>query len=79
MRMGMSNDHGGFGFKEELIVQLKVTGHEVVDFSAHQLTPDDVYPDYVVPLGQAAVTGISGSRRRLGMTATRSSRSGCSV
>ena len=43
--------------KEELAAQLKAAGHEVVDFGAHKLTPDDDYPDYVVPLAQAVVAG----------------------
>jgi ribose 5-phosphate isomerase B len=57
MRVGIATDHGGFGLKEELVAQLKVAGHEVVDFGAHKLTPDDDYPDYVVPLAQAVVAG----------------------
>ena len=57
MRVGIATDHGGFGLKEEMLAQLKVTGHEVVDFGAHQLTPDDDYPDFVVPLAQAVVAG----------------------
>lgn len=43
--------------KEELVAQLRTAGHEVVDFGAHKLTPDDDYPDYVVPLAQAVVSG----------------------
>ena len=43
--------------KEELVAKLKAAGHEVVDFGAHKLTPDDDYPDYVVPLAQAVVAG----------------------
>jgi ribose 5-phosphate isomerase B len=57
MRVGIATDHGGFGLKEELVAQLKAAGHEVVDFGAHQLTPDDDYPDYVVPLALAVVAG----------------------
>ena len=57
MRVGIATDHGGFGLKEELVAQLKVAGHEVVDFGAHKLTPDDDYPDYVVLLAQAVVAG----------------------
>lgn len=57
MRVGIATDHGGFGLKEELVAQLKAAGHEVVDFGAHKLTPDDDYPDYVVPLAQAVVAG----------------------
>src|SRR4030095_14578343 len=53
MRIGIAVDHGGFPLKEQLAVRLKSAGHEVVDFGAHQLTPDDDYPDFVIPLGQA--------------------------
>jgi ribose 5-phosphate isomerase B len=53
MRVGIATDHGGFGLKEELVAQLRAAGHEVVDFGAHQLTPDDDYPDFVILLAQA--------------------------
>ena len=57
MRIGIATDHGGFGLKEELIARIRAAGHEVVDFGAHSLNPNDDYPDYVVPLGQAVVAG----------------------
>ncbi len=57
MRLGIATDHGGFGLKEELVARIRAAGHEVVDFGAFSLVPDDDYPDYVVPLGQAVVAG----------------------
>ena len=57
MRIGIATDHGGFALKEDLIAQLRAAGHEVVDFGAHALAPDDDYPDYIVPLAQAVVAG----------------------
>jgi ribose 5-phosphate isomerase B len=57
MRIGIATDHGGFGLKEELLARIRGAGHEVVDFGAHSLDPDDDYPDFVVPLGQAVVVG----------------------
>lgn len=57
MRIGIATDHGGFELKEELATRLRAGGHEVVDFGAHQLTPDDDYPDFVTPLGQAVAAG----------------------
>ncbi len=57
MLVGLATDHGGFELKEELVAQLKAAGHEVVDFGAHQLSHDDDYPDYVVPLAHAVVAG----------------------
>jgi len=57
MRVGVATDHGGFGLKEELIKKLREAGHEVIDFGAYQLNPDDDYPDYVLPLAQAVTSG----------------------
>ena len=57
MRLGIATDHGGFALQEELVARIRAAGHEVVDFGAHQLTPDDDYPDFVVPLAHAVVAG----------------------
>jgi ribose 5-phosphate isomerase B len=57
MRIGIATDHGGYGLKEELVAQLRKAGHEVVDFGAHKSTPDDDYPDFVIPLTKAVVAG----------------------
>jgi len=57
MRIGIATDHGGFELKEKLAVQLRDAGHEVVDFGARKLVPDDDYPDFVIPLGQAVASG----------------------
>lgn len=57
MRIGIATDHGGFELKGKLATKLRATGHEVVDFGAHQLTPDDDYPDLVIPLGEAVGAG----------------------
>jgi ribose 5-phosphate isomerase B len=57
MRVGICTDHGGFGLKQELGAQLKIAGHEVVDFGAHGLSPGDDYPDFVIPLAEAVAAG----------------------
>jgi ribose 5-phosphate isomerase B len=57
MRVGIATDHGGFGLKEELVNQLRVAGHDVVDFGAPSLSNGDDYPDYVFPLARAVVGG----------------------
>jgi len=57
MRIGIAADHGGFDLKQLLATQLRNAGHDVVDFGAHQLSPEDDYPDFVVPLGRAVVLG----------------------
>ena len=57
MKIGIATDHGGYGLKEELVAQLRGAGHDVVDFGAHKLKPDDDYPDYVTPLAKAVASG----------------------
>jgi len=57
MRIGVATDHGGFGLKEELVAQLRAAGHDIIDFGANSLNPDDDYPDFVTPLGRAVASG----------------------
>ena len=57
MRIGVATDHGGFGLEQELVAQLRAAGHEVIDFGADRLSPDDDYPDFVTPLADAVASG----------------------
>lgn len=57
MRIGIATDHGGFALKQLLAGRLQAAGHEVTDFGAHQLNPDDDYPDFIIPLGRAVAAG----------------------
>jgi ribose 5-phosphate isomerase B len=57
MRVGIATDHGGFLLKEDLLDQLRTAGHDVVDFGAHELNPEDDYPDVIIPLARAVATG----------------------
>jgi ribose 5-phosphate isomerase B len=57
MRVGIATDHGGYGLKLELVGQLRAAGHEVIDFGALSLMPNDDYPDFVVPLAKAVAAG----------------------
>src|ERR1700688_901682 len=57
MHLGIATHHGGFGLKEGLVGHLRAAGHEVADFGAHELNPDDDYPDFVIPLGRAVAAG----------------------
>jgi len=53
MRVAVAADHGGFALKEYVATLLRQTGHEVVDFGALKLNPDDDFPDFVIPLAKA--------------------------
>jgi len=57
MRVGIASDHGGFALKEQVVELLRGSGHEVVDFGAHELRPGDDYPDSVIPLARAVAAG----------------------
>src|SRR5437899_5452309 len=57
MNVGIATDHGGFDLKADLIARLRAAGHDVVDFGADKLSPDDDYPDFVIPLAQAVSAG----------------------
>jgi ribose 5-phosphate isomerase B len=57
MRVGIATDHGGFELKMKLVTQLRTAGHEILDFGANSLQPDDDYPDFIVPLAHAVASG----------------------
>jgi ribose 5-phosphate isomerase B len=57
MRVGIATDHAAFALKEELVRLLRAAGHEVTDFGAYNLVPDDDYPDFVIPLSKAVAAG----------------------
>ena len=57
MRVGIAADHGGFILKVEVAQTLRGWGYEVMDFGAHQLNPEDDYPDFIIPLARAIAAG----------------------
>ncbi len=48
-----------YGLKEQMAGRLREAGYSVVDFGDSQPTADDDYPDFVVPMARAAVSGES--------------------
>lgn len=56
-RIGIAADHGGYDLKAHLARLLREAGYDVMDFGDGQPTPDDDYPDYVVPLARAVARG----------------------
>jgi ribose 5-phosphate isomerase B len=57
MRVGIACDHGAFALKEDLASRLRAAGHEVTDFGAYSLDPNDDFPDFVIPLSRAVAAG----------------------
>jgi ribose 5-phosphate isomerase B len=57
MKIGFASDHGGYVLKDPILKALHDSGHEVRDFGAYSLNPDDDYPDFVIPLARAVAQG----------------------
>ena len=57
MKIGIAADHAGFALKQELTKALRATGHQILDYGAHTLDPQDDYPDFVGPLAKAVAQG----------------------
>jgi ribose 5-phosphate isomerase B len=57
MKIGFATDHGGYVLKDPILKALHDSGHEVRDFGAYSLNPDDDYPDFVIPLARAVAQG----------------------
>ena len=55
--VALAADHGGFPLKAELAPWLCSQGYEVLDLGAHDLDPDDDYPDFVDAAAQAVASG----------------------
>ncbi len=57
MKIGFATDHGGYVLKDPILRALHASGHEVRDFGAYDLNPDDDFPDFVIPLARAVAQG----------------------
>ena len=57
MRIAVAGDHAGFELKALLIPWLKSAGHQVEDLGAHQLDPEDDYPDFAFAVAESVRSG----------------------
>jgi ribose 5-phosphate isomerase B len=48
----IASDHAGFALKGALIEHIRTLGYEIEDLGAHELDPEDDYPDFMTPLAQ---------------------------
>ena len=55
MKIYIGTDHAGYEMKEELKKYLSKLGHEVEDMGAHELDPDDDYPDFIALVAEGVV------------------------
>jgi ribose 5-phosphate isomerase B len=54
--IALGADHGGFLLKQELVTRLQ-DDYEILDLGADSYQPDDDYPDFVVSVAKAVVSG----------------------
>ena len=57
MQIAIGADHAGLLLKEQLTPWLESAGHQVIDLGAHQMDPDDDYPDFAAAVGRSVQSG----------------------
>ena len=57
MQIAIGADHAGFPLKEQLKSWLESAGHRVIDLGAHDLDPEDDYPDFAAAVARAIQAG----------------------
>lgn len=57
MQIAIGADHAGFSLKEQLKPWLESAGHQIVDLGAHDMDPDDDYPDFAAAVARAIQAG----------------------
>ena len=57
MQIAVGADHAGYDLKVLLVPWLEASGHRVVDVGAHQLEPNDDYPDFAAAVAQRVQSG----------------------
>ena len=57
MRVAIGADHGGYPIKAEIAQLVGLLGHQVSDRGAHELDPDDDYPDLAAPVARSVQSG----------------------
>ncbi|MFP4621222.1 MAG: RpiB/LacA/LacB family sugar-phosphate isomerase [Bacteroidales bacterium] len=53
MKIGIASDHGGFELKQILKDRLEKRSYTIIDFGNFEISPEDDYPDFVIPLAEA--------------------------
>ncbi len=59
MKVAVGADHAGFELKGDIVKWLESEGHQVNDIGAHELDPDDDYPDFAVAVAGSVLKGDS--------------------
>ena len=57
MQIAIGADHAGFALKEQLKPWLEAAGHQVTDLGAHDMDPEDDYPDFAAAVARFIQAG----------------------
>lgn len=57
MKLAIGTDHAGLDFKTKLVQYLENRGVDVEDLGAHDMNPDDDYPDYARAVAESVTSG----------------------
>ena len=57
MNIALGADHAGFPLKAAIAQHILDSGNDVVDIGAHEIQPDDDYPDFALAVAQAILLG----------------------
>ena len=57
MRIAISADHAGFPLKSDVVQTILDLKHEPADMGAHNVDPNDDYPDFAAAVGNAVASG----------------------
>ena len=57
MNIALGADHAGFPLKAAIAQHIRESGNVVVDIGAHELQPNDDYPDFALAVAQAILLG----------------------
>ena len=57
MQIAIGADHAGFALKEQLKPWLESAGHQIIDLGAHDMDPEDDYPDFAAAVARAIQAG----------------------
>jgi ribose 5-phosphate isomerase B len=53
MKIFLGSDHAGFELKQHIAEILRKAGHDIKDFGDTEPSPEDDYPDFIVPVARA--------------------------
>ena len=57
MQIAIGADHAGLSLKEQLKPWLESAGHQIIDLGAHDMNPEDDYPDFAAAVARSVQAG----------------------